>query len=203
MVRAVINQLFKLKNIRFGKKVPRVHIIFQNTLGSITPSLLPSASILPGTGTIAGNPAFISHFTGDGRIPVKPRIHSDKSPVRMLFFQSIERVLVGRRKLVDIRASLRKVHRRRHGGQIQIGFFPFCKTLIRRNKIRLFHITRIRSSVPVQKHLIPHHAVTVRFHPRYLHGLSADYRLDGLAFRGRTDLYLIGIAQINGCKNRF
>ncbi len=121
----------------------------------------------------------------------------------MFFFQSIKRILIRRGKLLNIRISLRKIHRHRHGSQIQISLFPFYKFLIRSRQIIFFHITCISCSVPVQKHLIPDYAVFVGFHPCYLYGLPADRRLNCLAVRRRSRLYLIGITQINGRKNRF
>ena len=205
MIGLVIGQLLKLKNCRIRQKIPRIHIIFEDSLRRITPPLSVHA-ILPGTGTAGRNQTLVTHFLRYGRVPVNPCFHFHKHPVRMLIFQFIKGILIGSGKLIHIRITDSRPPAFPHHGRRRkrnIGFLPLHKLLIRGCQIPPLYVACIFLPVLIKKCPIPDASVFIQICIRNLHSLSAYYRMNGIGLCGRLAFYLIRIAQINQRKNAF
>ena len=152
------------------------------------------------------NQAFLPHFPCNGRVPVNPRLHLDKHPVGMISFQLIQRILIGSRKLLHIRIADRRSPRPHHswrGRKHNILFCPLYKIFVGSRQIAPLYVTGILFPVLIKQRLIPDIAAFIQFHPRNLHGLSADYGMNGIRVRRWLTLYLVFIAQIYQRKNTF
>ena len=205
MIGLVIGQLLKLKNCRIRQKIPRIHIIFEDSLRRITPPLSVHA-VLPGTGTAGRNQTLVTHFLCYGCIPVNARLHFHKHPVRMLIFQFAKGILIRSGELIHIRITDRRPPAFPHHGRRRkrnIGFLPLHKILIRSRQIPPLYVACIFLPVLIKKCPIPDASVFIQICIRNLHSLSAYYCMNGIGLCGRLAFYLIRIAQINQRKNAF